>query len=552
MSAPAAGAVLSKRCASCFTELAEDGLCAKCEGRERSEIALPLRQTLREGRYYVGRTLGDPGGFGMTYLGWDSALQRKVALKEYFPWRTAMRVPNSSQAQPMSQSVTSDYKTGLQGFLDEARRLAALDHQNVVKVLDYLEANGTGYIMMPFYEGQDLGSYLEERGGKLPWREVVDIMLPLLDGLQQVHDAGLIHRDIKPGNIYLAKGARGEARPILIDFGAARWATSTHELTAILTEGFAPLEQYPGCGAQGPTTDIYAVAATAYALISGRVPATAPARTAGFNVQPLHELAPDVPLVVSEAIDCGLSLKPDDRPQRASVFARMLRDAASGTVKSVRPSVGSAAQAPTMIIPPTRVTPMGVPATRDDRMAKGSMAAPTMLEGQQRGAPVPAVPAARSSRGKLIAIAAGVVVLASAGAGVALMSGNGSKTPPDTSSRAAGPATPAPGGGDAPSGGRDTKGVTRGGTKQQPRGDPGPGTPAGGGLSAAARTELAAANTALKDGRYDDAMQSAVRLRAVGSARAADSLAVVVSEACIAEQKLLAGRGDVSSCPKRP
>ena len=530
------------RCASCFTELAEDGLCAKCSTRERSEIALALRQTLREGRYYVGRTLGEPGGFGMTYLGWDSALERKVALKEYFPWRTAMRVAGTSQAQPMSKSVATDYVQGLQGFLDEARRLAALDHENVVKVLDYLEANGTGYIMMPFYDGEDLGSYLDSRGGRLPWREVVDIMLPLLEGLQQVHDAGLIHRDIKPGNIYLAKGSRGEKRPILIDFGAARWATTTHELTAILTEGFAPLEQYPGCGAQGPTTDIYAVAATAYALIAGRVPATAPARTAGFAIEPLHEVVPEVPIGLTEAIDCALSLKPVDRPQRAVVFARMLRDAASGAAISGRASAPSAS-APTMIVPPTRPSPLGIPSTRVDSGADRPAATVLESASQSHAAAPAAAPTARSRR-PMIAIASATVVVAAVAA-VVLMSqrskggavtdpANIEHVPAVHLANTAGRLPPADAS-KSPVGARVVAPAT--------------GSPAG---ASGARALLDSAGRALKAGEYVVARRQSDRARAAGGVRAADSLAAVIIEACAAEQRLLGGRGDAASCPKRP
>src|SRR3990172_5719698 len=276
------------RCPSCFEPSGGGALCAGCSARSRGETALPLGHSLREGRYRIGRTLGDPGGFGITYLGWD-------------------------------------FRLGLEGFLNEARRLAKLDHPNIVKVHDYCEAHGTGYLVMNYYEGRDLSHYAKTQGGRLGWQEAMKLSVPLLDGLAEVHRAGLIHRDIKPANVYLAASPDGKGRPILIDFGAARWAATSHELTAILTEGFAPLEQYPGCGPQGPWTDIYAVAATIYALIAGQVPPSAPSRLAGAYVSHLTDLVAGVPRRLGDALEFGLAIQSEERPRSAEEVAPLLR-----------------------------------------------------------------------------------------------------------------------------------------------------------------------------------------------------------------------------------
>jgi serine/threonine protein kinase len=276
----------------------------------------------------------------------------------------------------VSQSAQPDYEAGLKGFLDEARRLAGLDHPNIVKVHDYCEAFGTGYLVMSYYEGRDLRQHTEAAGGRLDWQEATNLVLPMLDGLAEVHRLGLIHRDIKPANTYLARRADGKTVPILIDFGAARWTTSTKELTAILTEGFAPLEQYPGCGPQGPFTDVYATAATLYAVISGSSPASAPSRLASSYVSHLTDQVPGVPRRLGDAVEQAMSIQSEDRPQSAAEFARLLRAALPQVGSRPAPQTGQAPAvkgdedrtvvAPRVELQGARTAPIGdgVPTTR--------------------------------------------------------------------------------------------------------------------------------------------------------------------------------------------
>jgi serine/threonine protein kinase len=410
------------RCESCFAPETEGPLCTSCAKLVRSDIAMPLGARLQHGRYLLGRTLGDPGGFGVTYLGWDASLERRVAIKEYFPRHLVSRSRTDASASPIGGSSVDDYAAGLEGFLDEARRLAKLDHPDIVKVHDYCEANGTGYLVMNYYEGRDLRQHAERAGGTVDWQEAVSVMLPVLDGLAEVHSAGLIHRDIKPANIYLANLPDGKLRPILIDFGAARWATTTHELTSILTEGYAPLEQYPGCGPQGPYTDIYAAAATLHAVIVGRVPASAPSRLTHAYVPHLTDQVPGVPRRVGDAVEQAMSIQFDDRPQSAAEFARSLR-AAAGVVNS---RVIAPAPAP-------REASHKEPASGAEPGARSAVShdTPTVPLTAASAQPVPGSPAGaavRRSRSILIGYAVAAIAVVTAVA-LYVMEGGGRSAP---------------------------------------------------------------------------------------------------------------------------
>ncbi len=388
------GRATGARCKSCFEPLVGSNVCERCSERSQDVTALPVGTSLLDGRYTIGRTLGMPGGFGITYLAWDSSLERRVAIKEFYPRQGTVRGSNGINAFAPSVAAGAEFTSGLAGFLDEARRLAQLDHQNIVKVHDYCAANGTGYLVMSYYEGRDLAEYLVASGGRLPWLEAFEIVTPVLDGLTQVHAAGLIHRDIKPANIYLANVEQARSRSILIDFGAARWASTTHELTSILTEGFAPIEQYPGCGVQGPWTDIYAVAATLYVLIAGELPATAPSRLTGNYVPHLSEIGRGVRRQFADAVEYGLSVDPETRPQSAAEFARLLRSAvqsvspaasrgAIGTDRTTTPMSDSAVGVPydVAVVPPTkRIAPVPAPAVLPKkRNISGAIAAAMLV-----------------------------------------------------------------------------------------------------------------------------------------------------------------------------
>ena len=269
---------------------------------------------------FGNRVLGT-GGFGNTYLAHDTSLDRNVAIKEYFPRDYAVRTQDHS-VRPRSSEASEDYAWGLQRFLDEARTLARLDHPSIVRVYNCFNAHGTAYIVMEYVEGETLDDRLKRRG-RLNEAELTAILNPLVEGLQQVHGAGFLHRDITPKNILLRK----DGTPVLIDFGSARQMVGarSQNMTAIVTPGYAPLEQYSTRGRQGPWTDIYGLSAVAYRCITGTVPIDATERVQGDELVPASKVGRGR---YSEgllgAVDQGLSLKAGDRPQNLKEWRGLL------------------------------------------------------------------------------------------------------------------------------------------------------------------------------------------------------------------------------------
>jgi len=207
--------------------------------------------------YRIKSMLG-AGGFGITYLAEQTSIGRNVAIKEYLPAGIAARARDDVSVEPVSDEDRADYEYGLGKFREEAKTLVTFDHPNIVTVHDYKEANGTAYLVMQYVEGETLQAILK-RDKTLPENEIREILDPILDGLDHVHKAEFLHRDIKPDNIVIRK----DGVPILIDFGAARLALGekSKSLTAIVTPGYAPFEQYASRGNQGPWSDIYAMGA---------------------------------------------------------------------------------------------------------------------------------------------------------------------------------------------------------------------------------------------------------------------------------------------------
>ena len=235
------------------------------------KLALELDQQLDE--YRLLRVLG-AGGFGVTYLAEHVKAGNKVAIKEYLPNEIAVR--EGTTVHPKSSADREGFEWGLARFLDEARTLARFQHRNVVRVQRYFEANRTAYIVMDYEEGESLAGLLE-RHGTLTERQLKRLLLPIIDGLREVHAAGFLHRDIKPSNIFVR---RSDESPVLLDFGAARQALGRHSrnLTGVVAAGYSPPEQYERDGDQGAWTDVYALSALCYEAIAGEVPPEAPRR----------------------------------------------------------------------------------------------------------------------------------------------------------------------------------------------------------------------------------------------------------------------------------
>ena len=282
--------------------------------------ALPKGYMLQE--YQVDRVLG-AGGFGLTYLGWDTALNKPVAVKEYLPNDLAVRETNHSVAAK-SRDDEDNFRWGLTRFLDEARTLARFKHPNIVSVYRYFEAHGTAYIVMEFIEGETFGAYLK-RTGKPKESFLRAVLIALLDGLAEVHRAGFMHRDIKPGNILLnAKGV-----PVLVDFGSARQEIGgrSRSITSVVTPGYAPIEQYSRRGNQGSWTDIYALGAVAYRAITGESPPDATERVRKDPMPPATDAARGkYSAKFLAAVDWALAVDEVQRPQDVDAWRDVLTD----------------------------------------------------------------------------------------------------------------------------------------------------------------------------------------------------------------------------------
>jgi serine/threonine protein kinase len=270
-------------------------------------------------QWYEIREILGQGGFGITYLARDTNLEHLVAIKEYLPGGLAVR-DEDSIVQPMSGKHGEQYQWGLSRFIDEARTLARFKHANIVRVLSVFEANNTAYMVMEYERGQSLQARLANRG-TLDETALLQIVLPLLSGLQQVHAAGFIHRDIKPDNIFI----REDGSPLLLDFGSARQASGqrTNTLTAPVSPGYAPFEQYYSkSDEQGPWTDIYGLAVTMYRAICGRAPTDAVDRSRtilesneDFLVSATEIGRGTYSASLLRAIDHGLAFRAGDRPR---------------------------------------------------------------------------------------------------------------------------------------------------------------------------------------------------------------------------------------------
>jgi len=258
--------------------------------------------------YRIIKLLGE-GGFGLTYLALDTHLDKNVAIKEYMPSDFAVRQEGNT-ISPKSAGSQNDYDWGLKAFINEAKILAKFDDINIVRVNRFFEANGTAYLVMEYCEG---GCLSDRFSPEKPMQEVQvqEFLGPIMNGLQLVHEAGVLHRDIKPDNIMF----RSDGTPVLIDFGAARQAigAKSRSITTIVTAGYAPIEQYSTKGKIGPWTDIYALAAVAYACLTGTRPEDATDRIIDDTVEPLVSNANDSNFL--KALDVGLEVKPEERPQ---------------------------------------------------------------------------------------------------------------------------------------------------------------------------------------------------------------------------------------------
>ncbi len=349
--------------------------------------ALPRGYELAE--YTIEAVLGH-GGFGVTYLARDRQLGTQVAIKEYLPHDIARRKGQTNVIANADDKTVVTYRVGLREFLKEGQALARFKHENIVRVLRFLEANGTAYMVMEYEKGESLAQYLRHNGPRLDQAALLRIFLPIMNGLHAVHQAKLLHLDIKPENIYL----REDGNPMLIDFGSARQALvgpgQAHAVA--LTPGYAPVEQYPSGGKQGPWTDVYAIGASLHRCICGKRPIASTERHQAILRYEPDPLPPALelgqgryPNYILGSIDWALRIHANERPQSA----RELQDALMGKnagkhVQAATPAVFNTSRTTTQAITPRVLPPVRRPSARASRTRRRSPArwfAATLLLG---------------------------------------------------------------------------------------------------------------------------------------------------------------------------
>jgi len=278
--------------------------------------------TILHAKCLIGKVLGQ-GGFGITYLAWDSILDLKLAVKEFFPMGLVARSSGKAHVETYAGDQGEQFSFGLDRFLSEAKTLARFsEHPNIVNVRDFFKENNTAYMVMNYIEGLTLEAYLKKSGGKISFTKTLEIMMPVMDALREVHRAGFMHRDISPDNIFINQ----DGRVVLIDFGAARqeMREKSKSLSVILKAGYAPEEQYRSRGKQGPWTDIYAVAATMYSCITGQVPSEAMDRLAEDDLVASSKLKVTIGGVQEAALIKALSIRAERRFQAVEDFQAAL------------------------------------------------------------------------------------------------------------------------------------------------------------------------------------------------------------------------------------
>ena len=352
-------------CFNCFKPLAGPGPCPHCgydAATDAGKYPFALRPgSILNGRYVLGRVLGQ-GGFGITYIAHDDPTGRRVAIKEYYPSGLVGRSEDTVSVQLASTEQAEDYRFGLEQFLAEAQTLAQfMGLEPIVRVYSAFEENGTAYFVMEYLEGKSLGGYLKSLGRPLHEQEANALLMPLMDALEIVHREGVVHRDIAPDNIIV----QPDGSVKLFDFGAARFSTGekSRSLDVVVKHGFAPPEQYMRRGRRGSFTDVYALAATYYYAVTGKIPPDAVDRMQEDSIRSPLELGAELRPETAEVLMQALAIHYADRIQTMAEFKQALEAAAKGR-RIRRPAAAAEGQTP------ARTGTSVSPAMRDARQRR--------------------------------------------------------------------------------------------------------------------------------------------------------------------------------------
>lgn len=298
-------------CPFCFSPIDPQGICPECGRFGKAQfLAQQLPPgTILNNRYRVGKTLGQ-GAFGITYLCLDQGTDNRVAIKEYFPADSVLRAGRDMElaAEQKHNAVIG----GLEAFFDEVKVLMEFNnHPNIVKIIDYFFENKTAYFVMKYISGRSLKEILHHNGGRIDYQKLADLLMPLLPALGLVHQAGLLHRDISPDNIFIT----ADDMPVILDFGSARFAWNSEMVGELFTikPGYAPIEQYRDFSTQGKWTDIYQMGAVFYRSLTGQLPVEAVHRARFDTLRSPLEIGFSVPPYADKAIMKALALEPADR-----------------------------------------------------------------------------------------------------------------------------------------------------------------------------------------------------------------------------------------------
>ena len=419
------------KCFGCMEEI-QGYPCPHCGFDPRSvkgiEYALPMG-TILAGKYLVGRVLGQ-GGFGITYVGWDIALERKVAIKEYYPSGQVSRNPGS-RGLTWYTSVQSQQakQNGTQMFLKEARKMSKVDDiPNVVRVRDLFQENETAYIVMDFVEGETLKARLEKTG-PLPWEQAKGIFLPAIQAMEQVHKAGLVHRDISPDNLMLTPDGKVK----ILDLGAAKDLSVNNGASSmqVAKGGFSPFEQYTQRGSSGPWTDVYAMAATVYYTLTGKLPPVATDRVVEDTISWEEPGLKALSAQALEALQKAMVISAKNRMQSMEELEKGLYST------TVKPEPAPAPQAVQETQPEPQPAPETQPESQPEQEVKPEPQPTPEPAPQAQSEPKPK--AGKKSGKKLWIAAAAVIAVALCGA---LVWANAGKPADDTNIAAFAATTP--------------------------------------------------------------------------------------------------------------